>query len=59
MMTLIDKEKLLKNLSGMFNVKTIEKIKKIIGHTPSVSVDTLESVTFSVDGNKHQVKTNE
>lgn len=59
MMTLIDKEKLLKNLSGMFNVKTIEKIKKIIDHTPSVSVDTLESVTFSVDGNKHQVKTNE
>lgn len=58
-MTLIDKEKLLKNLSGMFNVKTIEKIKKIIDHTPSIEIDRLDGVAFSIDEKVHLVKTNE
>lgn len=58
-MTLIDKEKLLKNLSGMFNIKTIEKIKKVIDHTPSISIDGLDGVAFSIDEKAHLVKTNE
>ena len=58
-MTLIDKEKLLKNLSGMFNIKTIERIKKVIDHTPSIEIDRLDGVAFSIDEKVHLVKTNE
>lgn len=58
-MTLIDREKLLKNLNGMFNVKTIEKIKKVINHTPSIEIDRPDAVAFSIDEKVHLVKTNE
>lgn len=58
-MILIDKEKLLKNLSGMFNIKTIEKIKKVIDRTPSIEIDGFDGVAFSIDEKVHLVKTNE